>query len=73
LRLVTLNKKPISKLEETMSLYFIKGDSSENWGAMKLTLKKGGNATAVIEHAEKDGWKAVTAKAFNAWRKKYGK
>lgn len=56
-----------------MSLYFIKGNSSENWGAMKLTLKPNGNVTAVIEHAEKEGWKCVTPSVFNAWRKKNSK
>jgi hypothetical protein len=56
-----------------MSLYFIKGESAENWGAMKLTLKKNGNVTAVIQHAENEGWKCVTPQAFNAWRKKHGK
>ncbi len=56
-----------------MTLYFIKGDSQENWGAMKLTLKKDGSPTAVIKRAEADGWKAVTSQVFNAWRKKFNR
>ena len=54
-----------------MTLYFIKGDSQENWGAMKLTLKANASPKVVIEHAEKDGWKSVTSQVFNAWRKKF--
>lgn len=50
-------------------LYFIKSDSPENWGAMKLKLTKGASPSAVIAGMEKDGWKCVTVSAFNAWRK----
>jgi len=50
-------------------LYFIKGDSPKNWGAMKLKLTKGASPSAVIAGMEKDGWKSVTVSAFNAWRK----
>ena len=50
-------------------LYFIKGDSPKNWGAMKLKLTKGASPSAVIAGMEKDGWKCVTVSAFNAWRK----
>lgn len=55
------------------ALYFIKGDSAENWGAMKLTLKKNGNASRAIWQAAQDGWTCVGAREFNAWRKKYSK
>ncbi len=55
-----------------MTLYFIKGDGPQNWGAMRLKLTKGASQTAVIENAEKSGWKCVTSKEFNAWRKKNG-
>lgn len=51
-------------------LYFIKGNSPENWGAMKLKLTKSASPSAVIAGMEKDGWKCVTAFVFNAWRKK---
>jgi len=47
-------------------LYFIKGDSPKNWGAMKLKLTKGASPSAVIAGMEKDGWKSVTVSAFNA-------
>ena len=50
-------------------LYFIKGASPKNWGAMKLKLTKGASPSAVIAGMEKDGWKSVTVSAFNAWRK----
>lgn len=49
-------------------LYFIKGDSPKNWGAMKLKLTKGASPSAVIAGMEKYGWKCVTVSAFNAWR-----
>jgi hypothetical protein len=54
-------------------LYFIKGDSQENWGAMKLTLTKGANVSRVIWQNSQDGWTCVGAKEFNAWRKKFSK
>lgn len=50
-------------------LYFIKGDSPKNWGAMKLKLTKGASPSVVIAGMEKDGWKCVTVSVFNAWRK----
>jgi len=54
-------------------LYFIKGDSQENWGAMKLTLSKGANVSRVIWQTSQDGWTCVGAKEFNAWQKKFSK
>lgn len=52
------------------TLHFIKGDSQENWGAMKLTLKKNANVSRLIWQTSQDGWTCVSAKEFNAWRKK---
>jgi hypothetical protein len=55
------------------ALYFIKGDSAENWGAMKLTLKKNANGSRVIWQTSQDGWTCVTVREFSAWRKKHEK
>jgi hypothetical protein len=50
-------------------LYFIKGDSCENWGAMKMKLTTNASPSKVISAMEKDGWRSVTVSTFNAWRK----
>lgn len=55
------------------ALYFIKGDSAENWGAMKLTLKKNASVSRLVWQAAQDGWTCVGAREFNAWRKKFSK
>jgi hypothetical protein len=52
-------------------LYFIKGDSSKNWGAMKLKLAKGVLMTEVITSMEKNGWKCVTRAVFTEFRKSH--
>jgi hypothetical protein len=51
------------------TLYFIKGDSPSNWGAKKLTLKKGANVSRVVWQMSQDGWTYVSARKFNAWCK----
>jgi hypothetical protein len=53
-----------------MTLYFIKGDSRTNWKAMKLKLKKNASVSSVVWKMSQDHWTCVTAREFNAWRKK---
>lgn len=54
-----------------MKLYFIKGDSQENWGAMALTLKPGAAPGDVIKWTENGGeWKNTSKQNFDSWCKK---
>jgi len=48
-------------------LYFVTEEGS-NWASMKLTVKKGGNADAVISGAKKSGFKPVTKREFEAFK-----
>ena len=52
-----------------MVLHFIKGESPENWQAMRLTLKKNASPAIVISKMENDGWTAVTLAAYKEWCK----
>ena len=54
------------------TLYFIT-EENENWATMKLTLKKGGDASVVIDGAKKNGWQSVTKKECDAFKEKHAK
>jgi hypothetical protein len=53
-------------------LYFIT-EEGNNWATMKLTVKKGGDANAVIEWAKKNGWQSVTKKECDVFKEKHAK